>query len=103
MPDDWRDREVLTLDEFKERMECGENAIIQVTSVDGLKTASMIALQAQIKKYLTQFDVGIAWGIPQSTVSDIATGKESRFRAEYLLDLLFKSGSKVKLSVGIPF
>ena len=64
-----------------------------------VKLFLMAALQDKILEYETQHDAADALEVSQPTVSNIINGKFEKFRHDYLMNLLFKTGAKIQLSL----
>lgn len=68
------------------------------TTPEELKLYLMAAVQRRILEFDSQSAAARAWGIPQSTVNEIANGKD-RWSSQYLLDLLLRDGQTVKVEL----
>lgn len=63
-----------------------------------LKDCLTTAVQDRIKAHESQAAAARAWQVPQSTVNEIANGKD-RFTAQYLIEMLFRDGLVVKVEL----
>ena len=71
------------------------STVIAMTS-DELKAELMTAVQDRISAKESQSAAAREWGVPQSTVNEIARGKD-RWSVGFLLDLMMRDGLVVKV------
>lgn len=67
-------------------------------SHEELKDCLMTEVQNRIKAHDSQAAAARAWNVPQSTVNEIANGKD-RWTVQYLVELLFRDGLVLKVEV----
>lgn len=72
--------------------------VIIATTSEELKNCLMDSVQHRINCKDSQSAAAREWGIPQSTVNEIAKGKD-KFTVQYLIELLMRDGLVVKMEL----
>lgn len=89
----------MTKAEFGEAMEVGSSGMFLASSQMRTKEFLAIAVRSHIAAYMTQQDAADKLGCSQPTISDIVRGDLTRVKSSYLLDMLFKAGVKVEVTI----
>jgi predicted XRE-type DNA-binding protein len=64
-----------------------------------MKEYLAIAVRSHIASYVTQQEAADGLGCSQPTISDIVRGDLSRVKSSYLLDMLFKAGVVIEVTI----
>lgn len=89
----------MTQHEFHEAMHVGSSGMFTTNNQKRFKEYLAIAVRSQIAAYVTQQEAADKLGCSQPTISDIVRGDLSRVKSSYLLDILFKAGVKVEVTL----
>ena len=75
-----------------------QNEHFLAATPEELKAGLLAAVQHRIARYKSQSAAARAWGVAQSTVNEIANGKE-RCSSQYLIELLLLDGCTLQVVV----
>jgi len=89
----------MSKNEFAEAMQVGSPAQFVAINQSRMKEFLAIAVRAQINAYLTQQAAADKLGCSQPTISDIVRGDLTRVKSSYLLEILFKAGVQVEVTL----
>ncbi len=89
----------MTKVEFDEAMQVGSSGMFVVTNQQKLKEYLAIAVRSHIDGYVTQQAAADKLGCSQPTISDIVRGELSRVKSSYLMNMLFKAGVQVEITL----
>lgn len=89
----------LTKNEFDEAMRVGSSAMFIATNQQRLKEYLAIAVRSHIDKFDTQQAAADKWNVSQPTISNIVNGNLEIVNSSYLLDILFKVGVQVEVTL----
>ena len=89
----------MTQSEFNVAMQIGASGMFATKNQKRMKEFLAIAVRSRIEAYVTQQEAADGLGCSQPTISDIVRGDLTRVKSSYLLDMLFKAGVKVEVTI----
>lgn len=85
--------------EFYESMTLGTPGTFVAYNQSRVKEFLAIAVRAHINKFDTQQEAADKWGVSQPTISNIVNDNLTIVKSSYLLDILFKVGAEIEVTV----
>jgi predicted XRE-type DNA-binding protein len=89
----------MTRHQFDTAMQIGADGSFTVRTQPRMKEYLAIAVRSHIASYVTQQEAADGLGCSQPTISDIVRGDLSRVKSSYLLDMLFKAGVVIEVTI----
>ncbi len=89
----------MTKMDFDEAMQVGSAGMFIARNQQRMKEYLAIAVRAHINGFVTQQAAADKLGCSQPTISDIVRGDLTRVKSSYLLDMLFKAGVQVEVTL----
>ena len=84
---------------FYESVTLGNPGTFVAINQSRLKEFLAIAVRAHINEFDTQQEAADQWGCSQPTISNIVNDNLAIVKSSYLLDILFKVGTEIEITV----
>ena len=76
--------------DFKEAITTGRRVFFTPHSLDEIKAHFVACLQQRLLRYRSQSEAAEVWEVPQSSVSNIATGKVDRLSTQAIIAIALR-------------